>query len=184
MANFENLSWQDGLTSIPGIYKILYYIPKGDIVTWPTLPTSPATSTEDVTYTGDFELDTLKTWKSINCIDIKSPVTSEPQGEIRSQTFLNKATIKTALTDEKATAFAKLANNTDVVYLVREKDSGKYRILGNEMFNTNTKPMLAIGGAPTDEKGTTLEIEVTDPVPAPFYDGAIITDDGDVNPAS
>ena len=90
----------------------------------------------------------------------------------------------TALTEEKATAFAKLANNTDLVYLVREKNSGKWRLIGNEMFQTNTRPMVAIGGAPTDEKGTTLEIEVSDPIPAPFYDGAIVTDDGDINPVS
>jgi hypothetical protein len=184
MANFENLEWSDGQVSIPGIYRDLYYIPKGDIDSWPSLPASPANYTEEVTYEGDFDLADGKTWKKINCIDIKSPVTSEPQGEIRSQTFLNKLTVMTALNDEKATAFAKLANNTDLVYLVREKNSGKWRLIGNEMFQTNTKPKVAIGGAPTDEKGTTLEIEVTDPIPAPFYDGAIVTDDGDINPAT
>lgn len=182
--NFKNLDWTAGLTSIPGIYEVLYYIPKSDISAWPTLAAVPDDETEETTYSGSFTLVDLKTWKRINCIDIKSPVTSEPQGEIRSQTFLNKATIKTALTDEKATAFAKLANNTDLVYIVREKDTGKYRVLGNEMFHCNTKPMLAIGGAPTDEKGTTIEIEVTDKIPAPFYTGSIVTDDGDINPGS
>jgi hypothetical protein len=90
----------------------------------------------------------------------------------------------TALTEEKATAFAKLANNTDLIYLVREKNSGQWRVIGNEMFQTNTRPMVNIGGDPTGEKGTTLEIEVTDPIPAPFYDGAIVTDDGDINPGT
>lgn len=183
MANFDNLDWVDGKVSIPGIYRNLYYIPKSEITAWPAVVASPSTPEEEVTLAGDFTLETLKTWKKINCIDIKSPVVCEPQGEMRSQTFLNKLTAVTALNDEKATAFAKLANNTDLVYLVREKNSGKWRVIGNEMFQTNTKPMVNIGGDPTGEKGTTLEIEVTDPIPAPFYDGAIVTDDGDINPA-
>jgi hypothetical protein len=184
MPNFGNLDWTDGQVSIPGIYRDLYYIPKGDISTWPTLPANPASEAEEVTYEGSFTLGEAKTWKKINCIDIKSPVTCEPQGEIRSQTFLNKLTVVTALNEEKATAFAKLANNTDIVYLVREKNSGQWRLIGNEMFQTNTRPMVNIGGDPTGEKGTTLEIEVTDPIPAPFYDGAIVTDDGDINPGT
>jgi hypothetical protein len=184
MANFDNLDWQCGQVSIPGIYHDLYYIQKCDISTWPTLPTSPSSAAEEVTYAGDFTLEGTATWLKINCIDIKSPVTCEPQGEIRSQTFLNKLTVVTALTEEKATAFAKLANNTDLIYLVREKNSGQWRVIGNEMFQTNTKPMVNIGGDPTGEKGTTLEIEVTDPIPAPFYDGAIVTEDGDINPGT
>jgi hypothetical protein len=182
--NFENLDWTDGQVSIPGIYTNLYYLPKGDISVWPALPTNPASAAEEVTYTGSFTLAALKTWKKINCIDVKSPVTCEPQGEKRSQTFLNKLTVVTALNEEKATAFAKLANNTDIVYLVREKNSGKWRLIGNEMFQTNTKPMVNLGGDPTGEKGTTLEIECTDPIPAPFYDGEIITDEGDINPTT
>jgi len=124
----------------------------------------------------------LKTWKKINAIDSKCNVVCEPQGEIRSSTFNNKATIKTSLTNEAATSFAKRSNNADMVYLVQEKDSAKWRVIGNKMFNTITKPMLAIGGEPTSDRGTTLEVEVTDSCPAPFYIGAIMTDDGDINP--
>ena len=183
MANFDNLDWTDGQVSIPGIYHDLYYIPKGDITAWPAVVAAPADAPAEVTLAGDLVLAATKTFKKINCIDIKSPVVCEPQGEIRSQTFLNKLTAVTALNEEKATAFAKLANNTDLVYLVREKSSGKWRVLGNEMFQTNTKPTVNIGGDPTGEKGTTIEVEVTDPIPAPFYDGAIVTDQGDINPA-
>ena len=50
------------------------------------------------------------------------------------------------------------------------------------MFNTLTKPSLSIGGEATSDRGTTLEIEVTDSIAAPFYVGSIITDNGDVNP--
>ena len=180
--DFENLDWIPGNASIPGIYQNAYAIPKTDIVTWPAVIASPASSAEAVTLAGDFVLVALKTWKKINHIDKKSLVVCEPQGEERSQTFLNKATLKTALTSEEATAFAMKANNDDLVFLVREKDSGKWRVIGNEMFSTLTKASLAIGGEPTSERGMNLEIEVTDGIPAPFYDGAIVTDDGDINP--
>ncbi len=176
----ENLDWQDGNVSIPGIYEEAYCIPKSHITAWPTLPAVAATAADACTYTGAFTLLELNTWKKINHIDGKSSVTAEVQGEPRSQTFLNKATFKTSLTTEEATAWAKYVNNSNMVFVVREKNSGKWRLLGNEMFNTLTKPSLTLGGEPTSERGLTIEIEVTDSVPIPFYPGAIMTDDGDV----
>lgn len=181
--DFSNLDWTPGNVSIPGIFQHAYAIPKTDIATWPAVVADPATAAAAVTLAGSFTLEATKTWKRINVIDKKSLVVCEPQGEERSQTFLNKCTLKTSLTTEEATAFAMKANNDDLVYIVREKDSKKYRVLGNEMFSTLTKAKLDLGGEPTSERGMTLEIEVTDGIPAPFYDGAIVTDEGDINPA-
>lgn len=181
--DYGNLDWTPGNVSIPGIYLLAYAIPKTDISVWPTLNPDPTSATEATTLVGDFTLKDGKTWKVINHIDKKASVVCEPQGEERSQTFLNKGTLVTALTTEEATAFAMKSNNDDLIYLVREKNSGKHRLLGNEMFSTLTKAKLDLGGEPTSERGTTLEIEVTDGIPAPFYIGAIITADGDVNPA-
>lgn len=178
---YNNLDWEEGKAAAPGIRPVLYYIPKSDIVSWPSFVADPTTSAQEVTYDGGFTLDTDKTWKRINCIAIKSPLTSEPQGEIRSKTFMNKLTVVTALTDEDATAFAKDANNDDLVYIVQEK-LGKYRVVGNELWNTETKVSQNTGGAPTDEVGTNLEIEVSDLMPAPFFDHEIVHADGIVNP--
>jgi len=177
---FENIDWQDGDVSIPGIYEDAYYIPKTHITGWPTYSETPVTAADEVTLTGSFTLDTGKTFKKINHIDGKANVSAEAQGEVRSQTFLNKATFKTSLTTVEATAFAKAANNANLVYLVREKNSGQWRLLGNEMFNTITKPSMMLGGEATSERGLSMEIEVTDSVPVPFYTGAIMTDDGDI----
>jgi len=181
--DFSNLDWTPGNVSIPGIFQNAYTIPKTDITVWPAVVAEPATAAQAVTLDGNFSLKEGKTWKKINVIDKKSSVVCEPQGEERSQTFLNKGTLKTSLTTEEATLFAMKANNDDLVYIVREKDSKKYRVLGNEMFSTLTKAKMDLGGEPTSERGMTLEIEVTDGIPAPFYNGAIVTDDGDINPA-
>ena len=184
MANFGNLDWTDGSMSVPGIYKILYFIEKSKITAFPTFAANPATAADEVTYIGDFTLAAQAVWKKIDCIDIKTDVVSEAQGEIRSVSSNNKMTIKTSLTNEEASAFAKLGNNTDLVYIFREKTSGKYRVCGSEMFTTFTRTSVAIGSDPTGESGQTIEVESTDFMPFPFYNGAIVTEDGDENPSS
>ena len=136
-----------------------------------------------MTYEGDFTLTELATWKKINCIDVKSQPTSEPQGEIRCVSVNNKLTIVISLTNEDAAAFCKLANNTDLVYIFRERDSGKYRVVGSEMFTTLTTAGLNVGSDPTGTRGVTIEVSATDIIPFPFYAGAIVTDDGDINPS-
>ncbi|MFZ4705444.1 MAG: hypothetical protein ACOYMF_05495 [Bacteroidales bacterium] len=182
--NFGNLDWVDGQVSVPGIYPELYYIPKSWITAWPQFASAPATAAAEVTLAGDFTLSAGKTFKVINCIDVKSQPTSEQQGEIRCKTYNNKLKVVVSLTEEEATSLAKLAANTDIVYLFQERDGGKYRVVGSEKFTSMTKVTLDIGGNPTAEKGTTLEIEATDICPFPYYDGNIVTDDGDVNPSA
>jgi len=180
--NFDNLAWVDGQHSVPGIFPDVFFIPKSKITAWPQLPAAPASAAQEVTYPGSFALAAEAVWKKINCIDVKSQPTSEPQGEIRCVSVNNKLTIVVSLTEESASAFCKLANNTDLVYLFRERDSKKYRVVGSEMFTTMTKAALNVGSDPTGERGVTIEVEATDIVPFPFYNGEIITDDGDVNP--
>lgn len=182
--NYDNLDWTVGVDNVPGIYPAVYYMRKSDITTWPTLNANPETASETAKYAGNFALEAAKTWKKLFADVDKSPVVAEPQGEKYARSFLNRATIKYPGTDEDATAFARTANNDDLVFLVREKSSGKWRVIGNEMFQCDVNVNLAIGGAPTDDRGITMEISCTDKLPAPFYDGEILTDEGDINPAS
>lgn len=184
MSNLSNLDWQDGQVSVPGIYPKLYYTTKNLITGWPQFAAAPATPAAAVTLAGNFALEAPAVWKRVNCIDIKSQPTSEQQGEVRCKTYLNKLKVVTSLTNEEATAVAKEAANTDLVWAFQERDSGKFRIAGSEKFMTMTKVTLDIGGSPTSEKGTTIEIEAVDVCPFPFYDGLITDDEGIVNPAA
>lgn len=88
--------------------------------------------------------------------------------------------MKHAGCDEEATGFCRMANCDDLVYLVQQRN-GKYRVVGNEMFETNTKPAQASGAKETDTSGTTISVEVSDVCPAPFYVGKIVTDDGEID---
>ncbi len=184
MANFGNMDWKDGQVSVPGIYPVLYYVEKSKITAWPQFAAEPATSEAEVTLAGDFTLEESTVWKRINCIDTKSEPTSEQQGEVRCKTYMNKLSVVTSLNEVESTAFAKLAANTDLVYIYQERDSGKFRVCGSEKFLTDSKVTQKTGGSPTSEKGTTIDVEATDVCPFPFYDGLITDDNGEVNPAA
>lgn len=174
---YESQEWCRGEVILPGIRTRLYFASKSDIVKWPT-KSKEATSAKDlVTYVGDFTLAADTKWKFIDVLTKKSPVTSEAQGDVPSVTTLNKATLVHPGFEEEATAFAKQANNDDLVFLIQQRN-GKWRVLGSEAFETVTKVSQSIGGDVTDEAGTTLEIEATDVCPAPFYIGKIETEDG------
>lgn len=181
---YSNLDWSPGICNTPGIWPDVYHIKKVDISAWPELPTSPASAALAPVYVGNFSLEVGKTWKKLFADVNKSPVTSETQGEKFSKSHLNKGIFKYPGNEEEATAFAGQAINDDEAFLIKEKSSGKWRVIGNEMFQCDVLVSQAIGGAPTDEKGTTIEVTVTDHYPPPFYDGEIITDDGDINPSS
>lgn len=180
--NYKALDWQVGDINLPGIKQDVYAIAKRDILTWPTLPAVFTTSMgELVTYTGAFVLALDKKWQKIGVIVDKSPVESKSQGTRPSKTFLNTATFQHAGVEEEATGFVRQANNDDLVYLVESK-KGKWRVIGNDMYQTDTAIDQKLGGAATDEMGTTLVVTVTDIAPAPFYNGSILTESGEINP--
>lgn len=184
-AFYQSVDWCTGQTKLPGIKPKVFFIPKADIVQWPTLPEVSETTAslgELATLTGDFVLAADAKWKFLKCIADKSPVSTENQGEVPCKSFLNKATIFLPSTAEDATGFCRMANNDDLVFLVQQKN-GKFRLIGNDMIETNVAPAQNLGENATGESGTTLEISVTDICPSPFYTGKIETEDGDISGA-
>lgn len=178
----QALEWCEGAVNLPGIRREVYTIPKRDIVQWPTRKTTYTTEMSEIaTLTGSFVLAETKKWQVINVLVDKSPVTSESQGTKPSKSFLNKATFVHPGVEEEAAAFCALANNDDYVYIVQTKP-GKYRVIGNDMYQTETNPSQNLGAEATGEMGTTLEVSVTDSIPSPFYVGQIETVNGIINP--
>lgn len=177
----QSLDWCEGQVNLPGIRTYVYFIPKRDIVKWPTLPDNYVTDMGELaTYKENFELAENKVWQKLKVLVDKSPITSESQGTKPSKSTLVKGTFVHPGVEEEATAFCGLANNDDYVYIFQTKP-GKYRVIGNEMYETETNPAQNLGGAATDEMGTTIETSVTDRMPAPFYTGEIKTADGIIN---
>lgn len=180
---YESLDWCEGTVILPGIRKRLYYVPKRSIVKWPQLPKEVAEGgklSDLAIYKDDFVLAAGVYWRHLDVITTDSPVNCESQGEIPSVTSLNKATFKHPGAEEDATAFARQATSDDLVFLIQQKN-GKFRVIGNEMYETITKVKQELGAAVTDKAGTTLEVEVTDLCPAPFYHGKIKLEEGTIS---
>lgn len=183
-ALYDSLPFCKGKTILPGIRSRLYYVPKRDIVSWPTLPDTAKTDMSELaTYEGDFTLASDKHWNFIDLVDNKGKIESESQGDKPARSFINKTSVVHPETDEYATGFARQANSDDFVYLIQVRN-GKFRVLGCEAFSTDTKPKQDSGEGVTGDFGTTLDIEATDACPAPYYKGKIVTKEGIIDAAT
>lgn len=175
------MAWVPGTRKLTGIMTDVYFTRKADIMEWPTLPATFTTSMgELVTYVGDFTLAANAKWNKITTDVDKSPVDGKSQGNYPSKTFLNSVTLLHEGTEEDASAFAMQANNDDLVYLLKTKN-GKFRVIGNEMWQTKNEADQKLGAQATDEMGTTITITVTDIAPGLFYKGEIVTEDGTID---
>lgn len=181
-ANLQrSLAWCQGTPELPGVRRRVYYIAKNQIVTWPKLERDAsgkrATSAK---YTGNFVMAADAKWKYIDILPDKSQLTSEAQGELPSQTQLNKLVAVHPAVGEEAAAAAAYLNNADNVFIVQDM-ADSYRVVGSEKWPTKTTVAQDNGQGATGTTSTTITAEATDEVPAPFYSGTIETEDGTIN---
>lgn len=183
---YESLEHCLGETVLPGLRQRAWGIPKKQILKWPKLPNPSdegATMETIASYEGDFSLAADAAFFTIDILDTASNIKSESQGTLPSKTFVNTLTLKYAGNNAAATGFCRLANSDDLVYIIQQRD-GAFRVLGNEMFRSDTKPSQESGMEVTDSSGTQFEITVTDVCPAPFYSGKFKTADGTMDCAT
>ena len=169
-----------GTPELPGIRKRIYYISKDQIAEWPTyIRDYYNRRAKKAAYSGDFVLVADAKWKYIDIIPEKSQLTSEPQGELPSQTQLNKLVAVFPGVSPEASAAACYLNNSDNVFLVEDM-KGFFRVVGCRKWFTKTTVSQDNGQGPTGNTSTTINVEAPDEVPSPFYMGIIETEDGDV----
>jgi hypothetical protein len=116
----RSLAWCQGTPELPGIKRRLYYIAKSQIAKWPKLPVDEQGRPTAAKYLGSFVLVADAKWKFIDILPDKSQVTSEAQGEVPSQTQLNKLTAVHHAVGEEASAASAYLNNNDNVFLVED----------------------------------------------------------------
>jgi hypothetical protein len=176
----KSIGWCQGTPELPGVRRRIYYISKGEIVTWPTLPRDARGRVTSAVYEGDFVLKADAKWHYIDILPEKSQLTSEAQGEIPSQTQLNKLTAVHPGVGEDASAAAAYINNSDNAFLVQDmKDN--YRVVGSEKWETKSTVAQDNGQGATGTTSTTINVEATDEVPSPYYNGVIEAEEGDIN---
>ncbi len=79
----------------------------------------------------------------------------------------------------EASAAAAYVNNADCVFVFQDM-SGCWRVLGNDKWTTKATVAQDLGQGATGSASTTISVEVTDEVPAPFYTGTLATEDGEL----
>lgn len=175
-----SLHWCEGKPVLPGIRRRIYYTAKSNIAVWPLLPVDANGRPTSAVLQGSFQMAADKVFHYIDVLVDKSGLTSEAQGEKPSQTQLNKITAVHPAVDEQASLAAAYFNNNDIVALVQDMD-GKFRMVGNEKWQGNATVAQDNGQGATGTASTTVNIEHTDLIPAPFYEGEIVTEDGVIN---
>lgn len=175
-----SLHWCEGKPVLPGIRRRIYYTAKSNISKWPTLPVDEYGRPTSAVLQGSFEMVADKVFHYIDVLVNNSGLVSEAQGEKPSQTQINRITAVHPAVDEQASMASAYFNNNDIVALVQDMD-GKYRMVGNEKWQGNATVAQDNGQGATGTASTTITIEHTDLIPAPFYEGEIVTEDGVIN---
>ena len=176
----RSLDWCMGTPELPGIKRKIYYISKNLIAKWPTFQRDENGRVTSSVLQGNFTLVADATWKFIVILADKSQLTSESQGEVPSQTQLNKLTAIHPGVGPDASAAAAYLNNGDNVFIVEDM-KGNYRVVGSDRWLTNCKVGQDNGQGPTGSTSTTIEVEATDEIPSPFYTGTLETEDGTID---
>ena len=173
----KSLDWCMGTPELPGIKRKIYFVSKGLIANYPTLATDSNGRPTTSTYTGNFTLVADATWKFIIVLADQSTLTSEPQGDVPSQTQLNKLVAVHPGVGAEAAEAAAYLNNGDNIFIVEDM-KGKFRVVGSERWMTKTTVAQDNGQGATGTTSTTIEAEATDVIPAPFYTGTLEIEEG------
>ena len=176
----QSLGWCQGTPELPGVKRRVYYLAKSEIVEWPALSRDANGRITSAQYSGSFTLKADSKWKYIDILPDKSQLTSDPQGELPSQTQLNKLVAVHPGVGLRASAAAAYINNYDNVFLVEDM-KGFFRVVGCDKWQTKSTVNQDLGQGPTGSTSTTINVEATDECPAPFYLGMIETEEGDID---
>ena len=174
----KSLAWCQGRPQYAGIKRRLYFTARANIVQWPTLGKDSNGRVLSAAYDGEFVLAADKEWLYIDILPDKSQLTSETQGEYPAQSQLNKLVAFHPGIEVDATAAAAYFNNNETVFLVEDM-SGNTRVVGHKDYPIKVTVTQDVGQGITGSAGTTITIEASDDVPAPFYHygGFFITGD-------
>lgn len=176
--NLENLVFEEGSSNSAGIADVVYYIPKAHLqdYSFPKIKSTITAAADIVTLDGSFVLETAKFFKKIHCTQGKGKGDFEGTGEVEGKIFTNKLALSFPKNTAEVRAFAKLALNTDMVYVVPETN-GKFFVIGDPFIRTTTTPAGTTGDEPGSAHGVTFEVSCASETPFPVYEGEVVMED-------
>lgn len=182
----KDIDFTIGSVNPCGIGDNVYFIPKNQIIKWPTIlddfESAQGTIEQYACYNGSFELAKGAQWLKLYSTQGKGKISWEYLGETDCKMVKNKASLSYPKLNVQGRAFAKYAANGDFVFLV-EHDGGFY-VIGHPTYRATLTPNGDSGDAPGSAKGITIEIECPDTTPLPLYKGTLRMTDGDMNTQS
>lgn len=175
----KSLDWCEGTPEPAGIRRTAYYISQGDVVKPPTLPVDDESRPTSATLVGEWTLAADATFKSIDFLPEKSQFQSDAQGEYPSQTQLDKLNLVHPGVGPKATAACCYINNTRCYFIFQDM-KGRWRVVGTKDYDQKQTVSQDLGQGATGTTSTTIAVESTNLVAAPFFSGKIETEDGEI----
>lgn len=174
----QSLDWCPGAPQFAGMQGRVLYTAVSNILQWPEREQTAA-GADLAAYKKDsnFTLKADKKWYAIDILPAKSTATSDPQGELPSQSQLNKLSLVHPGTGEKASNAAAYINNVPCVFLVMDMD-GNWRVAGCKRWANEIKATVkhdqGQGAAGTAQ--TTIEVEAPDTTNFPVFKGTLDED--------
>lgn len=177
------MKFTDVASNPGGIRSVSFLTHKSYITAFPALATDPATSTADVTYEGNFTMDTDKKFVEIYTRKGSGKAYVTTGGPKDGKYFINKADIDYPDVDDDALALAKAIINSDLVMVVGTRVANsstfKFVVLGSEMFACEAVTTDGDTGTIDDDgKKFDFKFEAKDINPLPRYIGTIEVDGG------
>lgn len=183
----ESAEWCEGAVEMAGLRKKLYFTACANVVKTPTLPVDANGHPTDVVLKGQYELRADDVFYCIDGVPNKNQFTSEAQGEIPSQSQLNKLVATYPSIGEKASRIILSLNNTPSIVIFQD-NANRWRVFRNEYGTFKATVSQDSGQGVAGELATTINIEDTDIIACPFLPAGvkIMTEDGEVelNPAA
>lgn len=179
---YADIEFCRGNATRPGVKPYILGIKKSNITTFPKPRGTAAANLEGVAVISEnFVLKTGTGWHRTELVPNVNSIGGESQGEWPSKSFLNTVVATMAGSGAKATGYASLLNNDDMIFLVPTRKGG-FRLLGCEEEHVDVAVSQQSGQANGDQNQTQLTLTVTDDVLPPYYIGTIAMLGGGTDP--
>lgn len=177
----SSLDWCEGTPELAGIRRNIYYTSFSNLAKYPVLEKDKNGRPVSSILKGAFVMREDKTFHKIVILADKSQYTSEPQGEYPSQTQLDKLNLVHPGVGPEAVQAECSINNTKNVFLFQDK-KGRWRMVGHPDFDDMKNTVAQdLGQGTAGTASTTISVEAPNLVSAPYFNGTIITDEGEVD---